>query len=296
MTITASAVKTLRERTGAGMMECKKALVETGGDLDAAAEMMRKAGLAKADKKAGRIAAEGAVAIACAADGRKAAIVEVNAETDFVARQADFQQFAGAIAQAALESGGTGLEEVLKLRLPGGTDVEQTRRELIARLGEKIEVRRVADLAAPTRVGMYVHGTRIGVLVGLDGGDATLAHDLAMHIAAASPQCVTPGEVPAAQVDKEREILAAQAALEGKPPEIIAKMVEGRIRKYLAEICLVGQPFVKDPDTSVEKLLKAAGAKVTGFLRFEVGEGIEKRQDNFADEVRAQVKAAEGRG
>jgi elongation factor Ts len=295
MTITASAVKTLRERTGAGMMECKKALVETGGDLDAAAEMMRKAGLAKADKKVGRIAAEGAVAIGCSADGRNAAIVEVNSETDFVARQADFQQFAGAIAQTALDSGSTGLAEILKLTLPGGTDVEQTRRELIARLGEKIEVRRVAGLVAPTRVGTYVHGTRIGVLVGLDGGDETLAHDLAMHIAAASPQCVAPDEVPAAQVDKEREILAAQAALEGKPPEIITKMVEGRIRKYLAEICLVGQPFVKDPDTTVEKLLKAAGAKVTGFVRFEVGEGIEKRQDNFADEVLAQVNAAEGR-
>ena len=296
MTITADAVKTLRERTGAGMMECKKALVETGGDLDAAAEMMRKAGLAKADKKAGRIAAEGAVAVACMADGRKATIVEANSETDFVARQADFQQFAGAVAQAALEAGQIGLTEVLALKLPGGKEIEQTRRELIARIGEKIEVRRLAELTAPTRVGTYVHGTRIGVLVGFDGGDETLAHDVAMHIAASSPQYVSPGEVPAAQVDKEREILAAQAAMEGKPPEIIAKMVEGRIRKYLAEICLVGQPFVKDPDTTVEKLLKAAGAKVTGFVRYEVGEGIEKRQDNFADEVMAQVKAAEGRG
>ncbi len=296
MTITADAVKTLRERTGAGMMECKKALVETGGDLDAAAETMRKAGLAKADKKAGRIAAEGAVVVQRAADGRKAAIVEANSETDFVARQADFQQFAVAVAQAALQAGTTGLAAVLKLPLPGGKDVEQTRRELVARLGEKIEVRRVTELAAPTRVGTYVHGTRIGVLVGLDGGDEALAHDLAMHIAASNPQYTVPAEVPAAQVDKEREILAAQAAAEGKPPEIVAKMVEGRIRKYLAEICLVGQPFVKDPDTTVEKLLKAAGAKVTGFVRFEVGEGIEKRQENFADEVMAQVKAAEGRG
>lgn len=296
MTITANAVKALRERTGAGMMECKKALVETGGDLDAAAEMMRKAGLAQADKKAGRIAAEGAVAIQCAADGRKAGIVEANSETDFVARQEDFQRFTADVAQAALAAGTTELAAVMKLKLPGGKDVEQARRELIARIGEKIEVRRVAELAAPTRVGTYVHGTRIGVLVGLEGGDAALAHDLAMHIAASSPQYVLPGDVPAAQVDKEREILAAQAALEGKPPAIVEKMVEGRIRKYLAEICLVGQPFVKDPDTTVEKLLKAGGARVTGFVRFEVGEGLEKRQENFADEVAAQVQAAEGRG
>lgn len=296
MTITAHAVKALRERTGAGMMECKKALVEAGGDLDAAAEMMRKAGLAKADKKAGRIAAEGAVVIKCAADGRQAVVVEANSETDFVARQGDFLQFAGAVAQAALDAGTTALPAVLKLKLPGGTDVEQARRELIARIGEKIEVRRLAGLAAPTRVGTYVHGTRIGVLVGLEGGDDTLAHDLAMHIAASSPQYVTPGEVPAAQVDKEREILAAQAAAEGKPPAIVARMVEGRVRKYLAEICLVGQPFVKDPETTVEQLLEAGGAKVTGFVRFEVGEGLEKRQENFADEVAAQVQAAEGRG
>lgn len=296
MTITAHAVKALRERTGAGMMECKKALVEAGGDLDAAAEMMRKAGLAKADKKAGRIAAEGAVVIKCAADGRQAVVVEANSETDFVARQGDFLQFAGAVAQAALDAGTTALPAVLKLKLPGGTDVEQARRELIARIGEKIEVRRLAGLAAPTRVGTYVHGTRIGVLVGLEGGDDTLAHDLAMHIAASSPQYVTPGEVPAAQVDKEREILAAQAAAEGKPPAIVARMVEGRVRKYLAEICLVGQPFVKDPETTVEQLLMAGGAKVTGFVRFEVGEGLEKRQENFADEVAAQVQAAEGRG
>ncbi len=296
MTITANAVKALRERTGAGMMECKKALVEAAGDLDAAAEMMRKAGLAKADKKAGRIAAEGAVVLKCAADGRRAVVVEANSETDFVARQGDFLQFAGAVAQAALDAGTTALPAVLKLKLPGGTEVEQARRELIARIGEKIEVRRLAELAAPTRVGTYVHGTRIGVLVGLEGGDDTLAHDLAMHIAASSPQYVTPGEVPAAQVDKEREILTAQAAQEGKPPAIVAKMVEGRVRKYLAEICLVGQPFVKDPETTVEQLLKAGGAKVSGFVRFEVGEGLEKRQDNFADEVAAQVQAAEGRG
>jgi len=295
MTITAEAVKTLRERTGAGMMECKKALVETNGDLDAAAEMMRKAGLAKADKKAGRVAAEGAVVTARSKDGRNAVVVEANCETDFVARQDDFQQFAAAVAEAALEAGADSLEAALALPLADGTTVEETRRNLVSRIGENITVRRVARLSAPTIVGGYVHGIRIGVLVGLEGGDESLAHDLAMHVAASNPQYVTSAEVPADQLDKEREILAAQAAQEGKPAEIIAKMVEGRIRKYLAEICLVGQPFVKDPDTTVEKLLKAAGARVAGFIRFEVGEGIEKKQENFADEVAAQVKAAQAR-
>ena len=295
MTITAEAVRILRERTGAGMMECKKALVETHGDLDAAAEMMRKAGLAKADKKAGRIAAEGTIATAVAADGRSAVLVEVNSETDFVARQDEFQGFAAAVAQAALAAGADSLEATLALPLEGGATVEDTRRSLIARIGENISVRRVGRLTAPTRIGSYVHGGRIGVLVGVEGGDESVAHDLAMHVAASNPQYARAEDVPAEQVSKEREILSAQALQEGKPAEIVAKMVEGRIRKYLAEICLVGQPFVKDPDITVEKLLKGAGAKVSGFLRFEVGEGIEKRQENFADEVAAQVKAAQAR-
>ena len=295
MTITAEAVKALRERTGAGMMECKKALVETHGDLDAAAELMRKAGLAKADKKAGRVAAEGAIVVERAADDRSAVIAEVNSETDFVARQDDFQGFAAAVARTALAAGSDSLEAVLALPLEDGATVEETRRGMVARIGENISVRRVARLSAPTRVGTYVHGGRIGVVVGLEGGDEAVAHDLAMHIAASNPQYATPDQVPAEQVEKEREILSAQAAQEGKPADIVAKMVEGRIRKYLAEICLVGQPFVKDPDTTVEKLLKAAGAKVTGFVRFEVGEGVEKKQENFADEVAAQVKAAQGR-
>ena len=293
--ITAEVVKTLRERTGAGMMECKKALVETGGDLDAAAEIMRKAGLAKADKKAARIAAEGAVVVAKSADGRSAILVEVNCETDFVAREQEFQSFAAAVAAAALQASVTGVDAAAALPLPGGMTVEETRRHLIARIGENITIRRLAMLAAPTVIGNYVHGTRIGTLVGLNGGDAALARDLAMHVAAASPQYVQPSDVPEAVLAKEREILAAQAASEGKPAAIVEKMVEGRLRKYLAEICLTGQPFVKDPDMSVGKLIDAAGATVTGFLRYEVGEGIEKRQENFAEEVLAQVKAAEGR-
>jgi elongation factor Ts len=295
MNISAADVKALRDRTGAGMMECKRALIEAGGDLDRAAEEMRKAGLAKADKKAGRVAAEGTIAIERSDDGRTAVMVEANSETDFVARQDEFQQFAAGVARAALAAGAAQLEDVLGLGLEGGASVEDTRRELIARIGENITLRRVARLSAPTVVGTYVHGGRIGVIVGLEGGDEALARDLAMHVAASSPQYVAPADVPAEQVDKEREILSAQAAQEGKPAEIVARMVEGRIRKYLAEISLVGQPFVKDPDRTVEKLLAAAGAKVTGFVRFEVGEGIEKKQENFADEVMAQVKAAEGR-
>jgi elongation factor Ts len=294
-TITAETVKTLRERTGAGMMECKKALIESGGDLDAAAEIMRKSGLAKADKKAGRIAAEGALVVATAADGRSASLVEVNCETDFVARQQDFQAFAQAVAGAALQAGVTEPAAVAELRLSDGSTVEETRRKLIVRIGENITVRRVGRLSAPTRIGSYVHGIRIGTLVGLQGGDATLARDLAMHVAAANPQYVSPEDVPPATLAKEREILAAQAAGEGKPAAIVDKMVEGRLRKFLAEICLTGQPFVKDPDTTVGALLKAANATVTGFLRYEVGEGIEKKQENFAAEVMAQVKAAEGR-
>ncbi len=295
MTITAEAVKTLRERTGAGMMECKRALVETSGDLDAAAEVMRKSGLAKADRKAARIAAEGVLVSAKSADGRRAALAEVNCETDFVARQPDFQAFALQVAETALAAWVTEPAAVAALRLADGKTVDETRRVLVAKIGEKIDVRRVALLQAPDRVGSYVHGIRIGTLVGLMGGDETLARDLAMHIAAANPQYVQPADVPADVVAKEREILVAQAAGEGKPEAIVEKMVEGRLRKYLAEICLTGQPFVKDPDTTVGKLIEAAKASVTGFLRFEVGEGIEKKQENFADEVMAQVKAAEGR-
>jgi len=295
MSISAETVKTLRERTGAGMMECKKALIETGGDLDAAAEIMRKAGLAKADKKAGRIAAEGAIVLARSADGRSALLVEVNCETDFVARQPEFQAFAAQVAEAALQAGATEAEALAALKIADGKTVEETRRILIAKIGEKIDVRRASLLRAPDRVGHYIHGSRIGTLVGLKGGDETLARDLAMHVAAANPQYVSPADVPADVVAKEREILAAQAATEGKPPAIVDKMVEGRLRKYLAEICLTGQQFVKDPDVSIGQLLDKSKASVSGFLRFEVGEGIEKKQENFAAEVMAQVEAAKGR-
>ena len=292
MSITAEAVKQLRERTGAGMMECKKALVETKGDLDAAAELMRKQGLAKADKKATRVAAEGVVAIARSGDARAAALVEVNCETDFVAREQDFRAFAQAVAECALALRPADLAALGEARLVSGESVEERRRNLVAKIGENISLRRFAVLTSPGHLGAYVHGTRIGALTALEGGTASLAHDLAMHVAASNPRYLSAEQVPAAVVAKEREILTSQAQGEGKPPEIVAKMVEGRLRKVLGEITLAGQPFVKDPDVTVEKLLKGAGARVLAFERFEVGAGIEKKQDDFVAEVMAQVKGA----
>jgi elongation factor Ts len=292
MNITADAVKQLRERTGAGMMECKKALVETKGDLDAAAELMRKQGLAKADKKAARVAAEGVIAIEKASDGRAAAMVEVNCETDFVARERDFRAFAQEVAARALASRPASLEALLASALAGSETIDERRRALVAKIGENIGIRRFALLTANGQLGAYVHGTRIGALVALEGGDAALAHDLAMHVAASNPRYRTASDVPADVVAKEREILTEQAQGEGKPPEIVAKMVEGRLRKALGEITLTGQPFVKDPDVSVEKLLKNARASVQAFERFEVGAGIEKKQGDFVAEVMAQVKGS----
>ena len=291
MTISASLVKELRERTGAGMMECKRALVETDGDIEAAVEHMRKQGLAKADKKAGRIAAEGLVVIAVAGDRKTAGIVEVNCETDFVAGGDDFRGFAQSVGALVLERRPADLEALLALPL-GGSTVEETRRTLIAKIGENMSVRRFELVSSAGIVGSYLHGTRIGVLVALEGGDDELARDLAMHIAASRPQYVDESEIPGDFLAKEREILVEQAKGEGKPAEIVARMVEGRLRKQLAEITLVGQPFVKDPDTTVGKLLGAAGATVKGFVRFEVGEGIEKKVDNFVEEVMAQVRGA----
>jgi len=295
MNITAEAVKQLRERTGAGMMECKKALVEANGDLDAAAELMRKQGLAKADKKAARIAAEGVIVIHKGTEQRAAAMVEVNCETDFVAREADFRAFAEAVAARALTAQPASLEALAAtpLAAQGGESIEERRRALVAKIGENITVRRFVVLAAEGHLGAYVHGTRIGALVAVKGGDAALAHDLAMHVAASNPKYLSHAQVPPEVLAKEREILTEQAKGEGKPPEIVAKMVEGRLRKSLAEITLTGQAFVKDPDVTIEKLLKAAKAEVTAFERYEVGAGIDKRQDDFVAEVMAQVKGSQ---
>ena len=293
MTITAEAVKQLRERTGAGMMECKRALVEAGGDLDVAADLMRKQGLVKADKKAARVAAEGTIVIERSADGLSAAIAEINCETDFVAREQDFRAFATAVGKLALAQRVADVAALLALKTETGDTLDERRRALVAKIGENISVRRVALATAPTIVGTYVHGTRIGALVALRGGDESLARDIAMHVAAMNPEYVSPADVPATVVAKEREIFAEQVKAEGKPPEIAGKIVEGKLRKRLNEVSLTGQAFVKDDKSSVENLLKAAQAAVTAMVRFEVGAGIEKKSGDFAAEVMATVQGAE---
>lgn len=298
MNITADAVKQLRERTGAGMMECKKALVEANGDLDTAAENMRKAGLAKADKKASRVAAEGVVVIEKSADGKTGVLVEVNSETDFVARGDDFRGFAADIAKAALAAKATSVDAVNGLKLASGETVDEKRRALIAKIGENLTVRRVALVSAPTIVGSYVHtDNKKAALVAVEGGDAELARDLAMQVVAASPRYLTPADAPADMVAKEREIETEKAKGEEanakKPPDILAKIVEGRLRKSINEFALTGQVFVKDGDLTIEKLLAKSKASVKSFERYEVGAGIEKKTGDFAAEVMEQVKAAQ---
>ncbi len=290
MTISASMVKELRERTGAGMMECKKALVEADGDMDAAAEALRKSGQAKADKKASRVAADGRIVIK--ANGAKAVVVEVNSETDFVAKDENFVAFADAVADAALELGESDVAVLAEATLADGRTIETARTELIAKVGENISVRRVEQIAAGGPIGYYTHGAKIGAVVALDGGDESLARDIAMHVAAINPTCIDESGVPAETLENERRILTEQAEESGKPAEIVAKMVDGRVAKYLKEITLVGQPFVKDPDVTVGKLLGGADASVTSFVRLEVGEGIEKKVENFAEEVMKQIDDA----
>ncbi len=294
MSISAAQVKELRERSGAAMMDCKRALEATGGDIDAALEKMRKDGQAKADKKAGRLAADGVVKFAVSEDGQRAAIVEFNCETDFVAKGDEFQALAQAAADAALATGAES-PQALESADIGGITLDEKRRELVARLGENMSLRRVLHISG-AQVHAYSHGGRIGVLVATEGGDAELGRQLAMHVAGhdPAPQYVEAGEVPVEVQDREREILIAQAENSGKPREIIEKMVEGRLRKFLGEITLLGQAFVMDPDTTVGKLLGARGASVTGFARLEVGEGIVREESNFADEVMAQAREAAG--
>jgi elongation factor Ts len=295
MAVTADAVKQLRERTGAGMMECKKALVETNGDLDAAAELMRKAGLAKADKKAARVAAEGVIVIERSADAKRAAIVEVNCETDFVARENDFKSFAANVAKAALAQRPVTLEALLGARVDGGATLDEARRALIAKIGENIGVRRFDIVGSPTVVGAYLHGSRIGALVAMKTGDDPVAKDIAMHVAAINPPHLAAADIPADQLAKEQEIQNEQTKIDpkmvGKPEAIVAKVVEGKIRKWINEITLLGQPFVKDDKQTVEQYLKQAGGVVASFVRYEVGAGIEKKQEDFAEEVRKQVES-----
>jgi len=293
MAITAALVKELRERTGAGMMECKQALVESDGDIEAAVEAMRKSGQAKAAKKAVRIAADGVVVIAVTEDTKAGVMVEVNCETDFVAKDGGFTDFAEKVAVRALAGDAADVEalEAKSLEEGGNTSIAQAREALVAKIGENIRLRRLVRFdAGKGQLYSYRHGVRIGVLVELEGGNPTLGKDIAMHIAATNPLCVSADEVPAATLEKDKEIFRAQALESGKPEKILDKIVEGKIRKYLEEVTLLGQAFVKDPDLTVDKLLTQAGAKVVRFARVEVGEGIEKKQENFADEVMAQVR------
>ena len=288
MEITAALVKELRERSGAGMMECKKALVENNGDIEAAIEAMRKAGQAKADKKSGRIAAEGLIVVQ--QEAGRVAMIEVNCETDFVSKGDDFIGFCKGVVATVLQQRPTDLDGLLATQYTGATKtVEEVRKDLIVKIGENINVRRFTLLETANNLGVYLHGTRIGIVVEMEGGNVGLAKDVAMHVAASRPICVSSDQVPAELIAKEKEIYTAQAAESGKPANIVEKMVEGRLKKFLDEVALVGQPFVKDPDQSIGKLLQAANAKVIRFERFEVGEGIEKKVENFADEVMKQA-------
>jgi elongation factor Ts len=284
--MSAALVKELRERTGLGLLECKKALAEAGGDIEKAIEELRKSSGMKAAKKAGRTAADGVVLARVSEDGSYGMVVEVNSETDFVARDDNFLGFANSVAVAALSARTTDVAAVME------GDLEAAREGLVQKIGENIGVRRIDAIdAGDGVVGAYVHGNnRIAVLVALQGGDQDLARDVAMHVAAVNPQVVSPDDMPQELIEKEKEIYTAQALESGKPAEIVEKMIGGRIKKFLAENSLVEQAFVKDPDTTVGKLVKAAGASVTAFIRFEVGEGIEVHKVDFAEEVAAQLK------
>jgi len=285
-------VKELRERTGAGMMDCKKALGETDGDLEAAVQLLRTSGAAKADKKAGRVAAEGVVSIYISDDNKLGVIVEVNSETDFVAKGDEFQGFAAAVAATVASQNPTDVDALNAMQLESGETVDEARRNLIAKLGENMTVRRFERIKAQgdATVSSYQHGLKIGVIMASSGGRDDLGRDLAMHIAASRPVCISTSDVPEDVVAKEKEVFMAQAAESGKPPEIIEKMITGRINKFLNEVALEGQAYVKDPDQKVGKLLKSENASVQEFARIEVGEGIEKKVEDFAAEVAAQAK------
>jgi len=288
MTISAKDVKLLRDRTGAGMMDCKKALQETDGDMEAAIDFLRAKGSAKAAKRAAKSADEGTIGSYLHFGGKIGVMVEVNCETDFVAKDNSFMAFAEAVARNALAESPADVDALMQTKIDGAT-VEEARQALVSKIGENIQVRRFVRSSSDGSLGAYIHGGRIGVLVDLAGGDEELARDLAMHVAAMNPEFVSSDDVPADVMAREKDILIAQAEGSGKPPEIIEKMVEGRLRKHLAGITLLGQPFVKDSDLTVEKLLQQSGARVNGFSRLAVGEGIEKKQENFADEVMQQV-------
>lgn len=289
--ITAGQVKELRERTGAGMMDCKKALGETNGDLDEAIALLRKKGAASAEKKAGRIAAEGVVQLLISDDASCGTLLEVNCETDFVAKDDSFNGFAAALTHLIVSQNPADVEALSTLTMESGASVEAERQELIAKIGENISIRRFETLVAEAgQIAGYMHGTRIGVLVSTSGV-GELGRDLAMHIAASRPVCISEADMPSDVLTREREIYTAQAVESGKSPEIVEKMVDGRVKKFLKENTLLGQPFVKNPDISVAELLSQGNASMDGMLRFEVGEGLEKKVDDFVAEVMAQAKA-----
>jgi elongation factor Ts len=294
MAITATQVNELRKRTGAGMMECKKALEACEGDMERAIDELRKSGRAKADKKAGRTAAEGTVAILTSAEGKHAVILEVNSETDFVARDANFLAFVQAVATTILQGSLVDMDALGACQLAGSHQtVEEARHELVGKVGENVQIRRsILSNPAAVYVGTYIHGNRIGVMVELDVDNAELARDIAMHIAANKPLVISPEDVPQDVIQREKEIYLAQASNSGKPQEIIEKMVSGRLKKFLDEVSLLGQPFVKDPDITVGSLLAKHRAKVTAFHRFEVGEGIEKSAEDFKEAVMSQVQGS----
>ena len=291
MSISASMVKELRERTGAGMMECKKALVDSDGNLDSAIELLRTTGQAKAEKKAKRIAAEGRIIIK--SDTEHTVILEINSETDFVANDSNFINYAESVAVAILENDIVDLESLSKIDLTTGTNVEMARTQLISKIGENISIRRFDKIKQCDNMGIYTHGARIGVVVSLTGGDEVTSRDVAMHVAASNPICINNEDVPEELVSREERIFQEQAASSGKPPEIIDKMIQGRMKKFFKEVTLLGQPFIKNPDMSVNELLKESKAEIISFKRYEVGEGIEKKEENFADEVMAQIKGNE---
>ena len=297
MAITAALVKELRERTGSGMMECKKALVASNGDIDLAIEAMRKSGLAKADKKSDRIAAEGVIAIETSADGKRAVMLEINSETDFVAKAEDFIAFVGQVSAAALEAQPADVAALMALTMnDAGDNMDTVRQTLIAKIGENIQVRRFTLMSTDDGViGSYRHGESMGSMVRLAGGDVALAKDIAMHVAASRPQAISAADLPAELLEKEREIIVTQskepdAKGKVKPEAIIEKMVDGRMKKFVNEISLLGQNFVKDPDVTVEKLVSKANATVKEIAFYQVGEGIAKKEDNFAEEVMAQAR------
>ena len=291
MSISASMVKELRERTGAGMMECKKALVDSDGNLDSAIELLRTKGQAKAEKKAKRVAAEGRITIK--SDAEHTVILEINSETDFVANDSNFINYSESVAIAILENEIVDLESLSKIDLTTGTNIENARTQLISKIGENISIRRFDKIKQCDNMGVYTHGARIGAVVAITGGDEETSKDVAMHVAASNPICIDNKGVPEEMVSREERIFREQAASSGKPPEIIDKMIQGRMKKFFKEVTLLGQPFIKNPDMTVNELLKESKAEIISFKRYEVGEGIEKKEENFADEVMAQIKGNE---